>query len=64
MWTLIQGGTLVNEGETFEGDILIREDRIERINAGRIEKVPENTRIIDATEQYVIPGVIDDQVHF
>lgn len=64
MKQLIQGGTLVNEGKIYKADILINGDKIERIlEAG--QTVPaEGIKTIDATGKLVIPGVIDDQVHF
>lgn len=64
MKQLIQGGTLVNEGKIYKADILINGDKIERIlEAG--QTVPaEGIETIDATGKLVIPGVIDDQVHF
>ncbi len=58
---LIKNGLLVNRGEIYEGDLLIKNDRIERIARGIDLKVD---REIDATGKYVIPGIIDDQVHF
>jgi len=58
---LIKNGTLINEGRRYAADVYIRGSRIERID-------PEITRsasvVIDATNCWVIPGIIDDQVHF
>ncbi|WP_341228158.1 dihydroorotase [uncultured Arcticibacterium sp.] len=59
---LIKNGKLVNEGKSFEADILIKNGRIEKI-ATSISSEDSN-KIIDAKDQYVLPGVIDDQVHF
>ena len=59
---LIKNGSLVNEGIVKKGDILIQEGKIARI-ADHIEATEEMT-CIDATGKYVIPGMIDDQVHF
>ena len=59
---LLKNGTIINEGRVFTSDILIKEDRIEKIggiienNCGAVE--------IDASEKLIIPGCIDDQVHF
>lgn len=58
---LIKGATLVNEGETFVSDVLIKNGIIEKIDRqisadGAIE--------INAEGLYLIPGAIDDQVHF
>lgn len=62
MRTLIKNATLVNEGKTFQADVLIKNERIEQISA---HISAENTdRIISAEGKILIPGVIDDQVHF
>jgi len=59
---LLKNGTIINEGRVFTSDILIKEDRIEIIggiienNCGAVE--------IDASGKLIIPGCIDDQVHF
>ncbi len=58
---LIKNGTIVNEGKSFIGDLLIEGERIKKI-ANTIES--NNAEIIDASGCYVIPGLIDDQVHF
>lgn len=59
---LIKSGTIINEQKRFVGDILIKNGRIEKI-ADTINDVP-NAIEIDAEGKYVIPGMIDDQVHF
>lgn len=64
MKRLIHGGTIINEGRIFKGDILIDDDRIERIIENGDQTVLRDVEIIDATGKFVIPGVIDDQVHF
>ena len=51
---------LVNEGRIVATDVLIRGERIERIGAGA---VPPGTATIDLSGQYLLPGLIDDQVH-
>jgi dihydroorotase len=59
---LLKNGTIINEGRVFTSDILIKEDKIEKIggilenNCGAVE--------IDASGKLIIPGCIDDQVHF
>mgnify|MGYP000542490899 CR=1 FL=1 len=58
---LIKNATLVNEGKQFVSDLLIKGERIEKIGSD-ISDV--NAEIIDATDCFLIPGVIDDQVHF
>ncbi|RHV95265.1 dihydroorotase [Culturomica massiliensis] len=64
MKKIIKGGTLVNENRIFQADILIENDRISCISDRLSEEVWENAEITDATGLFVIPGVIDDQVHF
>ena len=60
--TLIKNAIIVNENTTFKGDVLIENELIKEI-ATEITP-PESTTIIDANEAYLIPGFIDDQVHF
>ncbi len=64
--TVILGGTIFNEGRRFEGYLEIENDRIVRIAEGPYPDSASNDSIetIDATGQWVLPGVIDDQVHF
>lgn len=64
MKKIIKGGTLVNENRIFQADILIENDRITCISDRLSEEAWENAEITDATGLFVIPGVIDDQVHF
>ncbi len=59
---LIKNARLVNEGRTFDGDLLVSGERIEKI-AGDIA-ADGNTDVIDADGRFLIPGMIDDQVHF
>jgi dihydroorotase len=62
---LIKDATLVNEGDTFKGSLLIRDQKIDTIYAGEVdERQIQPTKIIDASGLILIPGVIDDQVHF
>ncbi len=60
-YTLIKNARIVNEGTMFEGDVLIKNDRIERIDTSIEADVAQ---VIDANGLCLIPGVIDDQVHF
>lgn len=59
---LITNALICNEGRVTPGDVLMRRGRIEKvareIPAGRVD------RIIDARGRYLLPGFIDDQVHF
>ncbi len=60
---LIRNAKIVNEGVVFEGDILIENEFITEI-AQKISPKSSDCIIIDAEGSYVIPGAIDDQVHF
>ncbi len=64
MKKIIKDGTLINEGKKFKAHIVIENDKIIRITEFLSEADLEQAEIIDATGCYVIPGVIDDQVHF
>lgn len=59
---LIKNATLVNEGKVFQADVLIKNQRIEKI-APQINNTLNATEI-NAEGKYLLPGVIDDQVHF
>ena len=63
MRTLIKNARIVNEGKVFEGDLLVRDDRIDQIGRS-ISSKSNDTKIIEAEGNYLIPGFIDDQVHF
>lgn len=59
---LIQGGSVVNEGKIEELDLLVKDGKIVKIAKDlSTEKASE---IINAKGKYVMPGLIDDQVHF
>jgi len=60
---LIKNARLVNEGQTTESDLYIEEGRIVKI-APNLSQRDSDTQIIDAAGSYVLPGIIDDQVHF
>lgn len=61
--TIIKNAKIVNEGQVFEGDILIENDIIKEIDTS-ISVKSSDTLVIDAEGKYVLPGMIDDQVHF
>lgn len=61
--TLIKNAQIVNEGAIFKGDILIEGEYIKEISDSITAKSAE-VRVIDVEGNYVLPGVIDDQVHF
>lgn len=60
---LIKNAKIVNEGTIFEGDVLIENEFIVEV-AESISPKSSNCKIIDAEGSYLIPGAIDDQVHF
>ena len=60
---LIKNARIVNEGSVFEGDVLIENEIIRQI-ADNISAKSSECIIIDAEGSFLIPGVIDDQVHF
>jgi len=60
---LIKNAKIVNEGKIFEGDVLIENEFIVEI-AESISPKLASCKIIDAEGSYLIPGAIDDQVHF
>ena len=64
MRTVIQGGRIVNEGKIFDGSIVVEDTKISKIVEG--ETSPEDIvdEVIDASGCFVLPGVIDDHVHF
>jgi dihydroorotase len=59
--TLITNAKIVNEGKVFEGDVLIKGQFIDKIDS-QINSPAGST--IDANGNFLLPGVIDDQVHF
>jgi dihydroorotase len=59
---LIKGATVVNEGKQEVTDVLVKNGRIEKIAAGI--QPDADCREINAEGLYLLPGVIDDQVHF
>ncbi len=66
---LIKNASIVNENNIFMGSVFLQNNLIAKIFEGtisteQIENLPSETRIIDAIGQYLLPGIIDDQVHF
>ena len=59
---IIKNATIVNEGKSIHGDVLLKGGRIQQI--GSQLQAKEAAREIDATGLHLLPGVIDDQVHF
>ena len=72
MNTLIKDITIINEGLSFQGSLLIKDELIEGIIDSKLADYPlirhqwESTadKVIDGKDSFLIPGVIDDQVHF
>ncbi len=63
----IHNAVIVNEGRRFNGGLLIRDHRIEALFRDRLPDpslLPQGTVMIDAGRKFLIPGVIDDHVHF
>ena len=60
---LIKNARLINEGIINEGDILLEHGRIARIDS-TLTPSDTHVQVIDAAGGYVMPGVIDSQVHF
>lgn len=59
---ILKSGTIVNEGQKFVADILIKKGRIEKIASSISNEI--NADEIDAAGKLILPGCIDDQVHF
>ncbi|QGW65612.1 dihydroorotase [Lysobacter soli] len=60
--TLIVNARLVNEGREFDGDLRFEDGRIAQIGTGLSARANES--VIDADGRRLLPGMIDDQVHF
>ena len=58
---LIKNATIVNEGSSFVGDLLVENGMIKKIGSSI---TTNSMTVIDASGKYLIPGLIDDQVHF
>jgi len=58
---LIKNATIVNEGSSFVGDVLIENGIIKKVDTSI---TTSSMTVIDASGKYLIPGLIDDQVHF
>ncbi len=58
---LLKNARIVNEGQQMEGDVLIKDEYIEKIGASISD---DTATVIDLKGKLLIPGMIDDQVHF
>ena len=59
---LITNALLVNEGRTFHADVRVRDGRISRIERSLV--AGDDETVIDASGLWLLPGMIDSQVHF
>jgi len=76
MRTLIKGGRIVNEGRTFEGSVILEDEKIISCRELGVERQQDKVaqhpalnnsqfdRVVDASGCYILPGIIDDHVHF
>ena len=64
MKTIIRNAALVNEGNIIVADLLIVNERIEKISPSIHLASDVSVKEINAEGLYLLPGVIDDQVHF
>ena len=62
--TLIRNAHIINEGRSFEGSVLIQGEQIEAVYQGDVLDALQADTIIDASGLWLLPGAIDDQVHF
>lgn len=60
--TVIRNAQLVNEGQVSEADVLLRNGRIDKIASDL--QAPAGADVVDANGRHLLPGIIDDQVHF
>ena len=60
----IKNATIVNEEETFIGSVVVKNGKIDNVFKGDAQFSDENAEIIDASGLHLLPGMIDDQVHF
>ncbi|MGB5487210.1 MAG: dihydroorotase [Lysobacterales bacterium] len=60
--TVIRNARLVNEGQVTESDVLLKNGRIEKI--AKDLQAPAGADVVDANGRHLLPGMIDDQVHF
>lgn len=62
MKTIIKNAVIVNEGRAFTGHVLIENEQIKKVSEQEI--TDKSDRVIDAAGKHLLPGCIDDQVHF
>jgi dihydroorotase len=59
---LLRNGLIINESKRFQGDVFLKDGKIEKI--GSSLSISENYTEINVEGKYILPGFIDDQVHF
>lgn len=66
MGILLKNASIVNEGKIFHGHVLIHEQRIQKVfdDSENLDSMASDHEVIDLHGKYLLPGVIDDQVHF
>ena len=64
MKTIIRNATIVNEGRRFKGSVVIEDQYIQEVIEGGDDTTQHYDQVIDATDMFLFPGVIDDHVHF
>lgn len=62
MTILFKNATLINEGNLTQASVFVSEGKIHSIITG--DQLPPADKVIDATDKFLMPGIIDDQVHF
>ena len=61
---LINNALIINEGQSFIGGVLVENAMIVAVYKGAPTGYPQGIRVVDATGKWLLPGAIDDQVHF
>lgn len=61
---LIRNATIINENNIFRGNVFIKNELIDALGSVDKNNIPPGSKIIDADGLYLIPGIIDDHVHF
>ena len=64
MRTLLSDATIVNEGRSFHGHLVIKDDSIEKIYEGKNTPCGKYDVCVDASGCFLMPGIIDSHVHF
>ncbi|MCC8154443.1 MAG: dihydroorotase [Tannerellaceae bacterium] len=61
---ILKNAQIINEGKTFTGSVWVEEAFIKGIYTGELPAETAGCKVVDATGKWLLPGVIDDQVHF